>query len=150
MWLDDQSTTVLPDTRSNGPLSSRSVCFSPDSATAQILQLENRSRSGGSRCLHTVLVIPQGVCQPPLVPNPSMPQSGSCSEGQADIVNSTVAIPTMVSSGNGYVGGHTLTTTDSGRSYITPLRAGVSNAPGMPKPGCMAYLRESSSRGVSQ
>ena len=151
MRLDDQSTIVSLDTRSNGPLSSRSVCFSPDSATAQILQLENRSRSGGSGCLHTGLVIPQGVCQPPLVPNPSMPQSGSCSKGQADIINSTVAISIMVSSGTGYVGGHTSTTTNSGRSYITPPRAGVSNAPGMPKPGCMAYLRESFlSRGVSQ
>ena len=80
-----------------------------------------------------------------------MPQSGSCSKGQADIINSTVTIPTMVSSGTGYVGGHTSTTTNSGRSYITPPRAGVSNAPGIPKPGCMAYLRESfSSRGVSQ
>ena len=30
--LDDQSTTVSPDTGSAGPLSGRPVCFSPDSA----------------------------------------------------------------------------------------------------------------------
>ena len=61
-----------------------------------------------------------------------------------------VAIPSLVLSGVGYVGGHTSTAPNSGGPHLSSSRAGVSNAPGMPQPGCMAYLRESfSSRGVS-
>ena len=56
----------------------------------------------------------------------------------------------MIPSGTGHVRGHASTITNSGRPYISPSWARVSDTPGMPKPGCMAYLRESfSSRGVS-
>lgn len=56
----------------------------------------------------------------------------------------------MVPSGTGHVRRHTSTTPNSGGPHISTPRAGVSDAPGMPKPGCMAYLWESfSSRGVS-
>ena len=86
----------------------------------------------------------------PLVSYPLLPQSSLCSEGQADITNSTVAISTMIPRGTGHVRGHTSTITDSRRPYISPSCTGVSDALGMPKPGCMAYLRESfSSREVS-
>ena len=82
--------------------------------------------------------------------NPSLPQSSSCSEGRANTINPSVAIPSMVPSGVGDVGGHTSTAPKSGGPHISSPGAGVSNAPGMPQPGCMAYLWESfSSRGVS-
>lgn len=56
----------------------------------------------------------------------------------------------MVPSGTRHVIGHTSTTTNSERPHISPPWAGVSDALGMSKPGCMAYLWESfSSRGVS-
>ena len=147
MRLDDQPPTV---SRSVGPLSGRSICFSPDLAATQVLQLENRSGGRGSGCIQTGLVTLQGVCQSPLVFNPLLPQSSSCSEGQADTINPSVAIPSVVPSGVGDVGGHTSTAPKSREPRLSPPRAGVSNAPGMPQPGCMAYLRESfSSRGVS-
>ena len=150
MRLDDQPPTVSPDSRSIGLLSGRSVCFSPDSATTQVLQLENQSGGRGSGCIQTGLVTIQGVCQSPLVSNPSLPQSSPCSEGQANTTNLPMAIPSLVPSGVGYVRGHTLTAPNSGGPHLSPSRAGVSNAPGMPQPGCMAYLRESfSSQGVS-
>ena len=149
MRLDDQPSTVSPDTGTTGPLSGRPVRFSPDSAATQILQLENQSRSGSSGRLYTGLVTTQGFCQPPLVPNPSLPHSGSCPEGQADFVNPVVAISTMVPSGTEHVRGHSSTTPISGGLHSSTSRTGVPDAPGMPKPGCMAYLRESfSSRGV--
>ena len=91
-----------------------------------------------------------GFCQPPLVSNSSLPQPSSFPEGQANIINSPMAIPAMVSSSTGHVRGHTLTDTNSGRSHIPSPWTGISDATGMPKPGCMAYLRESfSSRRVS-
>ena len=89
-----------------------------------------------------------GGLPPPLVSNSLLPQSSSFPESQADTINSTVAISTMVPNGTGHVRGHTPTITNSRRPHISPPRAGVSDALGMPKPGGMAYLRESSSLGV--
>ena len=72
----------------------------------------------------------------PWVSNSSLPQLSSCPEGQADIVNSPVAIPTMVPISTGHVRGHTtnLYSFTLDRSFRCHR---------MPKPGCMAYLRES-------
>ena len=81
--------------------------------------------------------------------NSSLPQSSSFPEGQADIINSPVAIPTIISSSTGHARGHTSTDTNSGRSHIPSSGTGISDATGMPKPGCMAYLRESFSSRVS-
>ena len=99
--LDDQPPTASPDSRSVGSMSGRSICFSPDSAATQLLQLENRSGGRGSGCIQTGLVTLQGVCQSPLVFSPSLPQSSSCSEGQANTINPSVAIPSVVPSGVG-------------------------------------------------
>ena len=149
MQLDDQPPTVLPDSRSAGHLSGRSVCFLPDLAATQILQLENRSGGRGSGCIQTGLITLQGVCQSPLVFNPLLPQSSSCSEDQANTSNPLMAIPSLVPSGAGDVRGHTPTAPESKAPHLSSPRAGVSNAP-MPQPGCMAYLRESfSTLGVS-
>ena len=112
-WMTNPQMFCSTGTLSGGP-----VFLSPDLATTQVLQLENRSGSGGNRWLHTGLVTPQGFFQPPLVSNSLLPQSSLFPEGQVDIINSPVAIPTMVPSSTGHVRGHTSTGTNSGRSQF--------------------------------
>ena len=138
--LQHQSVTVWNLARFVGKtVSGRPVCFSPDSSATQVLQLENRCGGRGSGCIQTGLVTLQEVCQSPVVFNPLLPQSSSCSEGQANTVNPSVAIPSVVPSG---VGGHTLTGPKSGEPHLSSPGAGISNAPGIPQPSCIAYLWE--------
>ena len=150
MRLDDQSKSVPTNTTVTGTTGDRSVCFSPNQTTAQVLQLETRPRSRGNRCFSTELGSSKRVCQPPMVPNTMVSDPDKTTAGRSFVNNTTLAFSTLVSSPSRDVAGLPLSTPISSGSDIDPIQSRTHNSAGSSNAGRMAYLRESfTSRGIS-
>ena len=127
LQLDAEPEGISENERENGPLGSGPVCFSPDQATATILQLKSRSRSSSDRHLHAGLVTTLGLCQSTLVPDPPVSLQGKNTVSVSSVDNSLVENPVMVSNSAGAPGGLPCNSTNPARSSSDPSKAGVSD-----------------------
>ena len=148
--LDAQSPGVPEDSGEHGAAGDRSVCLSPDKATATLLQLEGGPRGSSHRCIHAGLVSPERFCKPTLVPDQSLPLQGE-SRGSANSASDTsVEYTTLVSSSTGNVGGLPSTADQSTRFGSIASGSGVSLETGSSSTDRLAHLRQSySSQGLS-
>ena len=103
-----------------------------------------------NRFLHTKLDSGEGLCQSPMVPDFSLSESDKETTSESSSGDTTLAIPTMVSSASRNAGGPSPLTSKHPRSNLEPNQPGVHNETGSAKTGRMAHLRESfASRGIS-
>ena len=120
----------------------RSVCITPHSPTASVFQLETRPPSSGNRCLPTGLVRYEGICQPALESDRQSPRKDPRAPGHSDGAdNSTLAIPSVVSSGDGSVGRGT-TPPSRGRK-LDDTNGGENATRGSSQTSRVAYLKQS-------
>ena len=148
--LDAKSPGVQSDPTPDGSLTNRFVCFPINEATSSILQLEARPGSTGDRCIQSGLVPDEGLCQPTLVLNSTLPESSKETGSQSGDNHPSMAITTMVPINPGNAGGLPQTFTGEGRSGDAPDRAKLHNEPRGASVSCMAHIWESfDSRGIS-
>ena len=148
--LDAKSSSVQPNTTGNGPSTNRLVCFSPDKAATNILQLETRPGGTGNGCVQSRLVSGEGICQPPMVPDCTLSEPNKETSSKSGNDHSTVGISTLVPNHSGDAGGVSQTSPSSGRPSDTSVRTGLHNEPGCANTSGMANLRESfTSQGIS-
>ena len=148
--LDDQPCGFSANTTIIRPPSNRPICLSTDTTVTPLLQLEAGSGSRGNRCLYSELGSGKGLCQPPLVPHFSVPKSDKMSTSQSTVSNTTLAIPTMVPTSSGDVGGLSSSTPSDSGHCSEPIQSGVHNEARGSSTGRMARLRDSfASRGIS-
>ena len=148
--LDAQSPGVPEDSGEHGAAGDRSVCLSPDKATATLLQLEGGPRGSSHRCIHAGLVSPKRFCEPTLVPDQSLPLQGESRGSANSASNTSVEYTTLVSSSTGNVGGLPSTAAQSTRFGSIASGSGVSLETGSSSTDRLAHLRQSySSQGLS-
>ena len=141
--LDAEPQCIQANSSTNGSLRGGFVCISPNQTTTTVLQLEAGSRSKGSGCVQSGLVSSKGFCQPPVVPDSSLPGSVKEAESQDSVNHSSVEHPTLVSSSAGAIRRLSQTATPAGRSCEMPNSTRVYNESKGSRPNCMAHLRES-------
>jgi len=150
MQLDVESQHLPKDSVPDGSLWDRLICFPPDTAATEILQLETRSRGRGDRCFPSDLVSNKELCQPSKVSDSSMLIPSETTDGQADFDHSTLDYPALVSNHSGTAGGLPSLATSSVGPSITPNSPGVHQETGSSQTSYVAHLRKSfASQGIS-
>ena len=95
--LDAKSPSIQSNTTGNGPSTNRPVCFLPDKATTNILQLETRPEGTGNRCVQSRLVSEEGIRQPSMVPDCTLSEPSKKAGRKSGDDHSPVGIPDLVS-----------------------------------------------------
>ena len=150
LQLDAQSPGVPEDSGEHGVAGDRSVCLSPDKATATLLQLEGGPRGSSHRCIHAGLEPPERFCEPTLVPDQSLPLQGESRGSANSASNTSVEYTTLVSSSTGNVGGLPSTADQSIIFGRIASGSGVSLETGSSSTDRLAHPRQSySSQGLS-
>ena len=92
----------------------------------------------------------KGICQPLMVPNRSMPEPNKATRSKNTASDTTLAIPTLVSSHPRDIGGLSSPTSSHPGHYSEPHQSGVHNKARGANTGRITHLRDSFvSRGVS-
>ena len=150
MRLDAEPSRLRANTVSDRCMQDRPICLPPDQTAAEIFQLEARPRGGENGCIQPGLVDRQGLCQPPLVFDRSLPVSDQTTECQSHIDYPTMEHTTMVPSSAGTDRELSSLTSSEQRSGSSTVESGVLNEAGGPRSSCMAYIRQSfTSQGIS-
>ena len=103
----------------------RLVCIPTDEATTKLLQLEARSGSGCNRCFQPRLDSDEGIRQPPVVLDSTLPEPDKETDGKSGDNHPLVGIATMVPNDSGNARGLPQNFTNKGRSSDTPNGSGV-------------------------
>lgn len=98
MWLDDKSKVVSANSPITRSTANTFICILPDKTTTPLLQLEARPRSRSDGYLYSELGSSKGICQPPVVPDLSVPESNKTTTCKSAVSDTALAIPALIPS----------------------------------------------------
>ena len=139
--LDAIPLNLPANTTADGPPEDRPICIPTDEATTELLQTRSGSNCDG--CLQPGLGSDEGICQPPMVLDSTLPESDKETNCKSGDNHPTVGIATMVPDNSGNARGLLQDSTSEGGSSYTPSRSGIHNEPRSTSFSGMARIQES-------